>query len=192
MHVGFDMFGNIEAYCRLLKIWNSSINLVQGKTLDNVLERHVMDSLQICGTLQKTEPIVDIGSGAGFPGVILAMCGFEKVVLCEKNIKRASFLIFVKSSLKLRYQIFVGDIHKFAGCNFTSVSRAFGSLRNLCSIMTKIGSPNGVFHKGISCSQEIKDACDFFDFEYEVRRSVTCKQGAIVILTNVREKAWDA
>ena len=79
-------------YIELLNNWNKRINLVQADTLRDVKTRHIDDSLQLAPYLPKNGTIFDIGSGAGLPGIILAIAGFDNIVLIEKDIKKSVFL----------------------------------------------------------------------------------------------------
>jgi 16S rRNA (guanine527-N7)-methyltransferase len=177
-------------YCDLLSIWNKSINLVQKESLHNIMERHVKDSQQLCSAIDKNERIIDVGSGAGFPGVILSINGFHNLTLCEKNIKKATFLRVVRKKLNLNYKIFSEDIYKFKSKekHTTMVSRAFGSLSMLCDLMLKTNSRKGVFHKGETYRQEIEEADKYYYFKYEIMESMTNSKSAIIKINDVRRK----
>ncbi len=177
-----------DQYIQLLGKWNRSINLIQKDSMDSIYERHIKDSMQICDLLSKDECIIDVGSGAGFPGVVLAICGFENIVLCEKNLKKTVFLRDVRSKLGLKFEIFNDDICKFKESGFTAVSRAFGSLGLLLETMLAISSPKGVFHKGESYEDEIRVAKELFDFEYKFRPSATNKESVIIAVSGVKRK----
>lgn len=180
----------IDAYIELLRQWNCSVNLVQSNTMIDVLERHVLDSEQICRFLKKDDFIVDIGSGAGFPGVVLAINGFKNVTLCEKNQKKVAFLRTVRKLVGIDFDIFDGDVFKLKAEGATSVSRAFGSLSKLLEVMLVIGSTNGVFHKGESHKEEIEDAMRKYAFDYNVNTSATSAKGVVLEIYNVRRNVW--
>jgi 16S rRNA (guanine527-N7)-methyltransferase len=82
----------IDQYVESLKKWNSVINLVSAKSLENVYERHVKDSLQLLNYLDPRDLVVDVGSGAGLPGIILSIGGILRMVLIEADTKKCSFL----------------------------------------------------------------------------------------------------
>lgn len=180
----------INTYCDLLIKWNKSINLIQQNTTKDIIHRHIEDSQQICRFLNKSDKIIDIGSGAGFPGVILAINGFSNVVLCEKNVKKRTFLRFVKQNLNLECEIFE-DIYKFNRNGYTAVSRAFGSLSKLCDIMTKVNIKIGIFHKGENYVNEVNEAREIYEFGYEATKSTTNRKSAIVKIFDVRRKTWE-
>jgi 16S rRNA (guanine527-N7)-methyltransferase len=85
----------LEIFLRLLEKWNRSINLVGKSTLEDPWRRHFLDSAQLLDFLPKgPAAILDIGSGAGFPGLVLAMLGEGRlsVHLCESDGRKATFL----------------------------------------------------------------------------------------------------
>lgn len=83
----------LEAYVDLLKRWQSRINLVAPRSLPEVWARHVWDSAQLLHHLPpETESLIDLGSGAGFPGLVLAILGVPGVALAEADQRKASFL----------------------------------------------------------------------------------------------------
>ena len=84
----------LEIYCCLIKSWQKKVNLVGASTLENMWERHVIDSAQLYHLLppvQEGKVLYDIGSGAGFPGLVLAIMGRKALVLCEANKKKCAF-----------------------------------------------------------------------------------------------------
>lgn len=151
-----DLF---EKYIELLNQWNKHINLVQADSLKNIKTRHIDDCLQLVPYLPTNGTIFDIGSGAGFPGLILAIAGFNNLVLIEKDVKKAVFLKEIKRKLNLNCGIYNGDVYlldtKKYKKPFFAVSRAFGSLPTLIYIMKKLSIPNGLFHRGKNWQLEI-------------------------------------
>lgn len=142
----------VEHYIKLLNDWNKHINLVQTNSLRNVRRRHIEDCLQLVSYLPKEGTIFDIGSGAGFPGVVLAIAGFRNLVLVEKNLKKAVFLKEVRRALNLNYEIYSGDVYNMCATTYKTplfaTSRAFSSLQTLIRIMRKLSIPCGLFPRG--------------------------------------------
>ena len=80
-------------YSSLLKKWQKKFNLVGNSTLAHICERHFQDSAQLYSLLpieEKDAPVYDIGTGAGFPGMVLAIMGRKDIILCEANQKKGS------------------------------------------------------------------------------------------------------
>ena len=171
----------IKQYILLLKKWNKKINLVQANTIHTVMDRHIADSARIKDLIPNNYKVIDIGSGAGLPGVILSIYGIENIELCEKNFKKAVFLREVKRELGLSYDIYAEDIYKhppFSNDNIVAVSRAFGSLDKLLDVMQKLNINYGIFHKGVTYQEEIDKALEKYSFKYEI--SDRNKNGVIV------------
>jgi 16S rRNA (guanine(527)-N(7))-methyltransferase RsmG len=197
----------LNDYVRLLTTWNKKINLVQRADVPIVMERHIRDCEQICQYINKEDIVIDVGSGAGLPGVVLSIQKFRHVILCEKSHKKSVFLREVRSKLGLNFMIYNGDVYDFSLRKFiahgktisnvelcnaskkcTLVSRAFGSIAKLSDVMCKIGVENGIFHKGRRCMEEISLAKNFFEFDYDIKPSATSRDGAVVHLSCCRRR----
>ncbi len=90
------------AYIELIQKWNQTINLVSRKDIDRLLERHLMDSLSVEKLLNDGN-VIDVGSGAGFPGLPLAICRPDlQFTLVERSDKRSRFLRLAKLALNLQ------------------------------------------------------------------------------------------
>ena len=183
----------MRQYVEHLIKWNKYINLVQYETLNDVYERHIADCMQINKFLAKDDFIVDVGSGAGLPGIILSILGYENIILCEKNYKKCIFLHDMKATLKLDYSIFNGDIFEYRVPeqklkNTVLVSRAFGALEKLFGIMEHLNVSRGTFHKGRTYKNEIEEASQKYEFECKVEPSETASDGVILNVSEVRRK----
>lgn len=183
----------IQQYIEHLVQWNKYINLVQNGTLKDVYERHIADCMQINKFLTKEDYIIDVGSGAGLPGVILSISGHGNIILCEKNYKKCIFLHDLKSKLKLDYTVFNGDIFEYQVPepklkNAVLVSRAFGSLEKLLSVMEHLSVSRGIFHKGKTYKNEIEETNRLYQFGCEVAPSEVVSDSVILNITEVRRK----
>lgn len=93
LDVSRETWAAIETYVVLLKKWQRRINLVAASSLDDVWRRHVLDSAQLLRHRQRLAlPWYDLGSGAGFPGLVLALLGLGEVRLVESDQRKAAFL----------------------------------------------------------------------------------------------------
>jgi len=91
--VSRETVARLEAYAGLLKRWSGRINLVSRNTLGDLWRRHFLDSAQLLPLLpEKTRSLVDLGSGAGFPGLVLAILGVPGVQLIESDKRKGIFL----------------------------------------------------------------------------------------------------
>ena len=91
--VSRETLQKLEAYVELLRAWNSRINLVAPSTMGDVWRRHILDSAQLFPYIpRQARVLVDLGSGAGLPGLILALLGVPEVHLIESDQRKAAFL----------------------------------------------------------------------------------------------------
>lgn len=167
---------------------------MQADTLNDAWSRHFEDSLQLAKYIPaSTECIVDIGSGAGFPGMVLAINGTNKVYLVEPIQKKAVFLNQINTLynspavvLKQKWQ----DI-TIKNANVIT-SRAFASLKNILEAMEYVSRETknalGLFLKGEKFQEEINEALEFWDFDYEIHQSTTHKNGKIIIVRELKRK----
>ena len=102
LNVSRETMDQFEAYLELLRKWQRRINLVANSTLIDAWQRHILDSAQLAKFYPpNTKKILDVGSGAGFPGLVLAILGGVEVDLVESNHRKAIFLSTVINSLSL-------------------------------------------------------------------------------------------
>lgn len=91
--VSRETLDNLDAYAKLLEKWQKRINLVSRNTLPELWTRHFLDSAQVFRALPPgTKTLVDMGSGAGFPGLVLAILGVPDVHLIESDTRKVAFL----------------------------------------------------------------------------------------------------
>ncbi|MDZ5762322.1 Ribosomal RNA small subunit methyltransferase G [Candidatus Cyrtobacter comes] len=143
-NVSRETFEKILCYEKLLNKWNGKINLISRKmSEEEILKNHIAQSIELSKLIPGNMNILDVGSGAGFPGMILAILGFT-VCLSEINIKKASFLNFVKSELEVNVTVENCCVSKLRGKNFNCiVSRSVTNVKNLLEL-TKEAAANDV------------------------------------------------
>jgi 16S rRNA (guanine527-N7)-methyltransferase len=91
--VSRETLARLERHAALLRHWEKSINLVSSASLADLWRRHMLDSAQLADLLPPgARVLLDVGSGAGFPGLVLAIMGFPEVHLVEADGRKASFL----------------------------------------------------------------------------------------------------
>ena len=197
-HLSEKIKSNLEIYKNLLLKWQRAINLVSRGTLDNIWTRHIKDSLQLIPFL-KGSSVLDIGSGGGFPGMVLAMVSQEIEFLKQFNIngcfdvtcvdsdqRKMLFLSEVARQTSAKANIVTDRIENIDGKFDTVTARGFAELKVLIGFAKKY-SDYGVFLKGEKIQQEIKEAQKFFDFEYEIFNSITDKSGRIIVAYNIKD-----
>ena len=87
----------LKTYLNLIKIWQKKFNLISQKSFESIWERHFLDSYQILKLIGNKKRILDIGSGAGFPAIVCAICSNNNFDLVEINQKKCNFLNEVKN-----------------------------------------------------------------------------------------------
>ena len=182
----------LDQYIFQLKKTNNFFNLVGRSTLTNPWERHICDSLQLSEFIKnKKSRILDMGSGAGIPGIPLSIIGYENLVMVEAKNKKANFIKEVIFSLKLKAKVIntrLEELHK-KPTEFI-VCRALAPLVKLINYSLLFADKNTtlVFLKGKSANKELVEAKEEFKFEYKLFKSKTNKEGLVVKITNFKKK----
>ncbi len=177
-------------YANLLQEWSNRMNLVAPSTLDDIENRHFADSAQLADVLPKDVNIIDLGSGAGFPGVVLAILGWN--VVCIESIgKKVSFLTAVKDELDLQnLTIFHGRVEDYLKNLPTNDShtiftaRAFAPLIKILDY-TKKQNYRLFLLKGREIESEVLTAKTKHKFDYKLIPSKT-GDGHIIIIQKDR------
>ncbi len=189
-----DKVNKIERYVTLLKKYQRHFNLIGNSTINNIWVRHVVDSAQIFRLLPQEKSnasLIDVGSGAGFPGIILAIMGRNDVLLCEKSRKKVDFLNEVIENCKIRASIINNRVENLNQNNCSIiVSRAFSSLKKLIKSTIHLIKKDTtlVLHKGKKYKEEIAEVNKRYSFKAEYYNSITSDEGKIIKLKNIKIK----
>lgn len=182
---------DIKIFIKTLDVYQERMNLIGKSTRKMIWNRHILDSAQIRDYLHKegsNSLTIDVGSGAGFPGIILSILGRKDIILCEKSKKKSTFLRAVSQELKLKIKIFEGRIEDYDGKNVkTIISRAFSPLKNFLIKVKHLICYDTVLilHKGERYVQEIDEAKNSFSFNYKCYKSLTSPNSRILKIKNV-------
>ena len=183
----------LETYCDLLRDWQTRMNLVAKSTLEDPWQRHFLDSAQLFRLLRpEPSPLFDLGSGAGFPGLVLAIMGVSDVTLIESNQKKSSFLREVAAQTGTKVRIFSDRIENFHGPfpARTIVARALAPLKKLIPLALPLRARDGelLFMKGARADEELTVAQKKWHIDVERIRSMSDDQATILRITQVRPK----
>ncbi len=184
----------LELLERELRRWQAIKNLVGPATLDRIWDRHIVDSLQLLDLAPEARTWLDLGSGAGFPGLVLAIAGAERglrVHLVESNSRKCAFLRHV-----VRLAGAPATIHEarleavipgFVGRADVVSARALAALPLLLEWtepLLKAGAI-GLFPKGRDAEIELTEARKRWTFEPDVLPSLTDSEARILRITSI-------
>ncbi|KQB96549.1 16S rRNA methyltransferase [Loktanella sp. 1ANDIMAR09] len=184
----------LEAFAALTAKWTAKINLIARGTVDSIWDRHIVDSVQLYKFAPKSfEKWVDIGSGGGFPGIVMAIVAKEKhpqaqFVLIESDQRKATFLRTAARELNLPVQVIAERIETAPVQNADVVSaRALTALSGLLSLTQRHLNQDGLalFHKGRQSGQEVADAQKSWSFDLEENASITDPDARILAIRRV-------
>ena len=157
--VSRETLERLRAYVDLLSAWNRRINLVGSNTIGDVWRRHILDSAQLMPMLPDgTRVVVDIGSGAGLPGLILAILGVSDVHLVESDQRKAAFLREAQRVTATPVKIHAQRVEQLAPIAAdVIVARAVASVDNILLMVDKFRKPNTIclFLKGKGIEGEL-------------------------------------
>lgn len=189
LDVSRETLARLERYAALLKKWNPKVNLVARSTIDDLWTRHIGDSAQVFGL---APPFwthwVDLGSGGGFPGMVVAILAAEKnpagaVSLVESDRRKAAFLRTVARETGIPVTVHAERIEHLSpqGADVLS-ARALAPLADLLPFARRHLRSGGtaLFPKGESYGDELQEALDRESFSYQVIPSRTDPRAAII------------
>lgn len=197
--VSRETWDKLRLYADLVKKWQKSINLVSPSTVGDLWNRHVLDSLQIYQLQSKPQNWLDIGSGAGFPGIVTGICLAEKnegwVYLVESNLKKAAFLrnCIIKTGARASvHPVRVSEaIDEVVGVDAIS-ARALASLDDLLEMSQPWFNANedccAWFHKGRDYGAEIEIARSRWRFDLVKYNSQIEDDSVILKISHLKQK----
>lgn len=197
-NVSHETYLKLEKYCQYLIDWQDKMNLVSKKSLQDIWARHFEDSAQLYNFIPSTaKSLLDIGSGAGFPGLVLAIIAAEKtpylkITLAESIKKKTLFLNYVKEELSLNNTTILNErVETIKNKKFSAITaRAVTSLDDLLKYANLLLDKNGlcIFPKGKSYKEEIEQAQKQWKFSLTIVDSNTSEEGKILIIKKLTKK----
>jgi len=175
---------------------NKNLNLIGKSTIDQIWIRHFLDSAQVIDFIDKNDKtLIDIGSGAGFPGLVLAIVLKDrkipiKIKLIEKSLKKVKFLKKIIKELHLNVEVIDQNIFEYPKklSEDVFVARAFKPLKiilqlihNKCENWKKI-----IIFLGKTGHEELLQASKVWDIKYKQRVSVTSSDSRIIEISNLK------
>lgn len=189
LDVSRETLERLEIYVELLLKWQCAINLIGPRTVADVWGRHVLDCGQLMRYIPKDRsPVVDIGSGAGLPGLILAIMGVPDVKLVESDSRKCTFLREAARITKTPVEIVESRIEHLKNIAAGVVTaRALAPLTTLTELSQSVTKRNTIylFLKGKDLKNELTDLKKNWKMNWEVHPSVTNPDGSILKMESV-------
>ena len=192
-NINDEKLEKLKKYLYLIKIWQKKFNLISQYSFESIWERHFLDSYQILKLIGNKKRILDIGSGAGFPAIVCAICSNNNFDLVEANKKKCNFLNEVKKIIGMKnISIHHSRIENLKIIkNFDYISaRAVTSLDKLLKYAFKFYKKGMycVFLKGKTVFKELEIAEKKFIFQIRFIKSITNENGKILLIKNIKKK----
>jgi len=190
LDVSRETIDKFQAYLTLLEKWQRQINLVANSTLAEAWQRHILDSGQLVALYPpQTKRVMDIGSGAGFPGLVLAIMGGVTVDLVESDQRKAVFLSTVIRELGLPAKVHNQRIETLPRL-FPDVitARAVAPVPKLLKLIENQLHPEIVclFLKGAAVEDELTNLQTYSTMESTTHLSLSGPTGVVLELKNMR------
>lgn len=192
--VSRETLARLEAYAAILRKWQRAVNLVGAATLPHLWHRHFLDSAQLFPLIpQGTRVLLDLGSGAGFPGLVLAIMGFPEVHLVESDARKGEFLREAARAAGVApgvvvHRARVADVPPFPVDVVTA--RALAPLDDLIGYAAPFLGEKGVclFPKGKAVERELTMARKHWTFALACFPSVTDPAATVLRLEGIRRE----
>lgn len=193
MNVSRETIERLEIYASLLTKWNQKINLVSRESLKDLWERHFVDSSQLFHVCPQGGAWLDMGSGGGFPGLVVAILAkgagsAAEVTLIESDQRKAAFLRSVARETGVTCRIIASRIEAAPPQKAQTVSaRALTDLSNLLGFTERHLAPEGtaLFPKGRNWKKEVQSASGEWQFDFVPITSWTDPEAAILQIKGV-------
>lgn len=190
VNVPRETFTRLERYVALLQKWNPRINLVADTSPDTLWQRHILDCLQLLDHIPSDRPlhICDLGSGAGLPGIILAITTPHPVILVESDVRKGAFLRQACLELTIANATVLTD--RIEHCRLKAdlvTARALAPLIQLLSYSAAFLKEDAfcLFLKGTNWDKEVRYAVQEWEFALEAIPSLTSAESRILKLKNI-------
>lgn len=191
-NVSRETLSKLEGFAELVRKWNPKINLVSKSSLDELWHRHILDSVQVFQLSYGSGHWVDLGSGGGFPGIVIAILNQEaekfRVTMVESDQRKCAFLRTAIRELGLTASVKTERIEHLDNLGADVLSaRALSDLTHLLKFAEMHLKPEGiaVFPKGQNWQQEDEDAKKAWSYELEATTSQTNPAAAILKIKDI-------
>lgn len=182
-----EIIEKLKEYQELVLKWNNTINLVSHNSVGDFWLRHVIDSLQLLQYIDNKDIcLIDVGAGAGFPGMVLSIAGIKSVILIESDIRKCVFLEKASNISDNNVKVINQRVEKSEfDCNILAC-RAFAQLNTIFSYTKNIAiKEKFLLLKGKNYHAELEEAKKNWSFDYFVHKSIASEEGKILEIRNL-------
>ncbi len=191
--VSRETFDRLDTYVELVKRWNPKINLVSRNSLEDIWDRHILDSVQVFRCATTADTWVDIGTGGGFPGMVCAIIALEespntRFQFVESDQRKSAFLRNVARECGVTCRVISKRIESVDPLEADILSaRALADLRTLLSFCDRHLREYGtaLLPKGANWKKELSEAQEEWKFDVEPITSLTEPQAVILKIKGV-------
>jgi len=193
--VSRETFERLQAFETLFRKWAARINLSAPSTLDDTWHRHILDSAQLDRLAPEATRWVDVGSGGGFPGLVLGFLLMERegasIDLVESNRKKASFLQMVCGEFGLPARVHakrIEDTYAVIRDPEVVTARALAPLPLLLQLSAPwlMAGAKALFHKGRDYRAELEESAQLWSFDLIEHKSVIDPQSIVLEISSLR------
>jgi 16S rRNA (guanine527-N7)-methyltransferase len=185
-YVSRETLTRLEAYVVLLIKWNKKMSLISKRSEVEIWQRHVLDSMQLYPLLEGVRGnIVDLGSGGGFPGLVLAIMGVKNLSLVESDQRKCAFLRHVARQTNTEVNVIGARIETLQQPKAEVImARGFAALTTIFEISREMCRPETQFIllKGEKLHDEVMEAEKKWTFSQEILHSKSDTSGSILIV----------
>lgn len=184
--VSRETHARLAQYVHLLRAWNARVNLVSRLSLDDAWRRHVLDSAQLMPLIPAgARVLVDLGSGAGFPGLVLSILGVPEVHLIESDARKCAFLREAARATGANATIHARRIEAMTPFPADVVTaRALAPLPKLLDLASPFLQPHTmcVFLKGKNAAEELREARRRWRMDETIVPSRTDPEASVLVI----------
>lgn len=180
----------IQKFVNLLLKWNKAYNLIGKSTESEIYNRHILDCIQLSPYFQGDLKVLDVGAGAGFPSILLAIMTNAQVYACERIGKKCNFLNQARIDLQLqnKFTVLNEDVRAIDPNHHTFniiTARAFADTADILEMTKGLLTLNGhwVLLKGANFNNELIKIPNTFKVTTEIINSITKKEAKILKIT---------
>ena len=183
-----DVLDKCDRYAEELRRWQKKINLVGNSTLDKIYTRHILDAAQLIQSVPRGT-VLDVGSGAGVPGLIWAIFSDQPIYLCERIGKKTAFLSYMVRELALgdHCKVINEDVTNVIGPFDIITARAVTYICEFLDLIQQILHKKSlvVLPKGAGYQNELNEALKKWHFDVDIQSSRTNTDAKVLYLTSV-------